>query len=53
MSHDPQCICPKSYRIGRDNLTLDCRVGILEGVEEVWVGEQAAEDTLVISCIQR
>jgi hypothetical protein len=51
MSRDQRGICPKFYRIGRDNLTLDYRAGIVEGAEEVRVGKQAAEDTLVIAYI--
>ena len=42
------CNLRSTYSISRHDLTLDRRIGIVESVEEVWVGEQSAEDALVI-----
>ena len=47
--------CPEdaSDGVSGHDLTLNCRVGIVESAEEVWVGEQSAEDALVVACIER
>ena len=50
VTNDQAKECPKytSDRISRHDLTLNRRVRIVKGAEEVWVGEQSAENTLII-----